>query len=78
MRLSSVIFAGVFVAALGGVAKAQVLKKEPAMGKLQPGQTVLVDDGWCPKGQVKKVIGGNHVKVGGKQQVERARQCVPK
>jgi hypothetical protein len=26
---------------------------------------VLVDDGTCPSGQIKEVIGGNHVKVGG-------------
>ena len=26
---------------------------------------MLVDDGTCPSGQIKEVIGGNHVKVGG-------------
>jgi len=53
-----------------------MLKREPAMGSLKPGQTVLVDDGTCPKGQVKEVTGGDHQKVGGKQQLERQRRCV--
>jgi hypothetical protein len=63
---------------LGGPLAAQVLKKEPAMGKLREGQMVLVDDGSCPVGQIKQVMGGNHVKVGGSKQVERQRKCVPR
>lgn len=39
----------------------ELLKKEPAMGQLPTGAAVLVDDGTCPKGQVKKVVGGNMV-----------------
>ena len=46
------------------VATAEILKKEPKMGALREGQTVLVDDGSCPKGQIKRVVGGNHLKVG--------------
>ena len=67
--------------ALGGVAQpafAQILKAEPAMGKLREGQVVLVDDGTCPKGQIKEVTGGNHVKVGGTKQIERSRRCIPR
>ncbi|MDY8110172.1 DUF6719 family protein [Fulvimarina sp. 2208YS6-2-32] len=30
---------------------------EPAAGQLKTGQTVLVDDGSCPAGQVKQVTG---------------------
>jgi hypothetical protein len=62
----------------GGASAAQVLKKEPAMGKLREGQMVLVDDGTCPAGQIKQVTGGNHVRVGGTRQVERHRKCVPR
>ena len=57
-----------FTAALSAIASpalAEVLKREPPMGQLREGQTVLVDDGSCPAGQVKKVTGGNHVSVGG-------------
>jgi hypothetical protein len=53
------------------------LKREPAMGAMQEGEIVLVDDGSCPKGQIKRVVGGNHVKVGGYKQVVRTRSCVP-
>jgi hypothetical protein len=60
------------------VASAEILKKEPKMGALQEGQTVLVDDGSCPKGQIKRVVGGNHRKVGGTKQNERSRTCVPR
>ena len=59
-------------------ATAEILKKEPKMGALREGQTVLVDDGSCPKGQIKRVVGGNHLKVGGSKQNERSRTCVPR
>ena len=41
------------------------------MGAMQEGQVLLVDDGSCPKGQIKQVVGGNHVKVGGTKQIVR-------
>jgi hypothetical protein len=34
-------------------ATAQVLKREPSMGQLREGETVLVNDGTCPKGRIK-------------------------
>ena len=46
------------------------------MGSLKPGEVVLVDDGTCPAGKVKQVVGGDHKKVGGKSLVERRRSCV--
>lgn len=55
---------------------AQVLKQEPPMGSIRAGETVLVDNGKCPKGQVMAVTGGNHVKAGGKSDVVRRRTCV--
>jgi hypothetical protein len=54
------------------------LKKEPVLGALKEGQIVYVDDGTCRVAQIKKVIGGNHVKVGGTQRTERTRTCVPR
>lgn len=74
----STLCAVVVLVGLATVARGEILKREPALGKLKPGQTVLVDDGVCPKGQIKKVIGGDHLKVGGRYQVERQRKCVPK
>jgi hypothetical protein len=55
-----------------------VLKKEPAMGKMRENERVLVDDGSCPAGQIKEVTGGNHTKVGGSKQIERRRRCIPR
>lgn len=57
-------------------AGAQIVKREPAMGAMKEGERVLVDDGSCPKGQIKEVIGGNHTKVGGKKQLQRTRRCI--
>ena len=50
-----------------------VLTAEPAIGKLGPGATVLVDDGTCPAGQVKQLTGGNMAKG-----QARLRSCVPR
>jgi hypothetical protein len=36
-----------------------ILKREPAIGQLPTGASVLVDDGTCPAGQIKQVVGGN-------------------
>jgi hypothetical protein len=63
-------------AALVGTAHAQVLSQEPPMGALKPGQRVLVDDGSCPRGQIKEVIGGDHKTVGGRSNVVRQRRCI--
>ena len=58
--------------------RAEILKREPPMGALKEGQVVLVDDGSCPKGQIKRVVGGNHVKAGGFKQIVRTRSCIPR
>lgn len=54
-----------------------VLKKEPAMGAMREGEVVFVDDGKCPRGQVRQVTGGNHDKVGGTKKIVRTSRCVP-
>jgi hypothetical protein len=38
---------------------AQILHVEPPIGQLPPGAKVLIDDGTCPAGKLKQVIGGN-------------------
>ncbi len=45
---------------------------EPPEGTMQPGQSVLVDDGTCPTGQIKKVISGNMTTNA------RLRSCIPR
>lgn len=53
-----------------------ILKQEPALGELREGQSVMVDDGTCPKGQVKLVTGGNHKKAGGTKDITRTHACI--
>ena len=57
-------------------ANAEILKREPPMDALREGQVVLVDDSTCLTGQIKRVVGGNHVKVGGTKQIVRTHSCV--
>ena len=75
IRATGFVF-GVLVISIAGSAFAAPLKKEPAMGALREGEVVLVDDGSCPAGQIKRVVGGNHTKVGGTKQVIRQSSCV--
>lgn len=53
----------------------QVFKREPGIGLLKEGEAVLVDDGTCPKGQIKKVVGGNNQR---ETRTPRRRSCVPR
>src|SRR5205085_12070031 len=52
---------------------AQILKTEPPIGQLPTGAKVLIDDGTCPVGRLKQVVGGN-VTTG----QPRLRSCVPR
>lgn len=47
----------------------QMLKKMPTSGTVRQGDIVYVDDGRCPAGEVKKIIGGDQ-KTGKPRQVE--------
>ena len=78
MRMAILALSSSAVLALAMPAAAQILKTEPRMGALREGQVVLVDDGTCPAGQIKQVIGGNHVEVGGFKQVKRQHRCIPR
>jgi hypothetical protein len=51
----------------------RVLKQEPPLGSLATGKSVLVDDGTCPKGQIKKVTGGHM-----QRREPRSVTCVPR
>ena len=77
----AILFALSLTMACTGIVTTSVgktLKHEPKMGALMEGERVLVDDGSCPPGQIKEVIGGNHVKVGGTKHIERIRHCISK
>jgi hypothetical protein len=74
-HLSRGLVAVIISIGLAGAALAQ-LRQEPPMGALKEREVVLVDDGSCPKGQIKRVVGGNHFTVGGFKKIERKRSCV--
>jgi hypothetical protein len=57
---------------------AATVKSEPPMGGLREGQVVLVDDGSCPAGELKRVVGGNHTKASGTKSTIRQYSCVPR
>lgn len=76
--IRTIIAATVLAMTAGVGIAATVLKTEPPMGALKEGQRVLVDDGSCPPGQLREVIGGNHTKAGGKSNVIRQYRCVPR
>ena len=40
----------------------EVLKEEPPKNSLPRGKVVYVDDGTCPRGEIKEVTGGSEVK----------------
>jgi hypothetical protein len=63
---------------VAGSAFATTVKQEPRMGAMREGQVLLVDDGSCPAGQIKRVVGGNHTKVGGTKQIVRTSSCIPR
>jgi hypothetical protein len=52
----------------------QFLSREPADGEVRLGQRVYVDDGSCPGGQVKEIIGSRL----GPSGVIRTSQCIPR
>jgi hypothetical protein len=76
--MSKPILTLVILAAFGLAtpAAAQILKTEPPMGALREGQVVLVDDGTCGPGKIKKVVGGNHREAGGFSNIKRQRVCI--
>ena len=62
--------AGLLLTAAGIAASAptEILKEVPAKGAVRSGDVVYVDDGKCPPGQVRKIVGGDQ-KTGKPRQV---------
>ncbi|MGJ4900454.1 DUF6719 family protein [Bradyrhizobium sp. HKCCYLS2058] len=55
-------------------AQAQYVGREQDITDLRLGQRVLVDDGTCPAGQVKEVLGSKMAETG----IVRTTKCVPR
>ncbi|WP_371260304.1 DUF6719 family protein [Labrys sp. WJW] len=50
--------------------QSQILTEEPPKGTLRAGMKVLVDDGTCGAGKIKRITGGNG------SDIPRKRECV--
>jgi hypothetical protein len=59
------------LAAIAAQAGPTMLKEVPKEGDIPYGKVVLVDDGTCPKGEVKEVTGGSRAKA-----IPRKTRCV--
>ena len=72
MSLRRLILPAVLLSLVPAIAGAEILKAEPGAGGLALGKKVLVDDGTCPKGQIKEVTGGSNT-----QNIARSSRCIP-
>jgi len=55
-------------------ARAEIVSREQDIADLRLGQKIMVDDGSCPAGQIKEVMGTQMTSSG----VLRTRKCVPR
>jgi hypothetical protein len=60
--------------ALATAAQAEQVSREQDIVDLRLGQHILVDDGSCPAGQIKEVVGTRMTPKG----ILRAQKCVPR
>jgi hypothetical protein len=73
-QFSILLFAGFMLCALAPPAMADQVAREQDIVNLRLGQRILVDDGSCPAGQIKEVLGAQMTTAG----VVPARKCIPR
>ena len=84
MKIANRVRCVSFVAAalLSTTLQAQtILKRDPPASTLRSGQVVLVDDGSCPKGQIKELTGGSnrtYMTNAIRRGFRRTHRCIPK
>ncbi len=66
--------AGLAMSLIATSATAQTFPREQDIPDLRLGQRVMVDDGSCPAGQIKEVLGSQMTTSG----VLRTRKCIPR
>jgi uncharacterized protein DUF6719 len=64
--------AGLALSLVATAATAQTVSREQDIPDLRLGQRVMVDDGSCPAGQIKEVMGSQMTETG----VLRTRKCI--
>jgi hypothetical protein len=75
MRQTMWLFAGLALIAITVTARAeQIFQREQEIPDLHLGQRAMVDDGSCPAGQIKQVIGSKLTATG----ITRTSKCVPR
>ena len=77
MRTASIVLCGIAMAGwfTSAAVAATVVAREPQ--SLRIGERVLVEDGSCPAGQIREVVGVSS-KGTGPARIDRLRQCVPR
>jgi hypothetical protein len=65
---------GLALLLIATAATAQSFSREQDIPDLRLGQRVMVDDGSCPAGQIKEVMGSQMSETG----VVRTRKCIPR
>jgi len=68
------IIAALTLLASAAAAHAEIVSREQDIADLRLGQKIMVDDGSCPAGQIKEVMGTQMTTSG----VLRTRKCVPR
>jgi hypothetical protein len=73
-RLSLLPLGAIALAALAIPALADQVSREQDIADLRLGQRVLVDDGSCPAGEIKEVLGARMTASG----ILRTQKCIPR
>lgn len=73
-KSATVLPATVMLLLLAAPALAEQVSREQDIVDLRLGQRILVDDGSCPTGQIKEVLGSQMTTSG----VLRTRKCIPR
>jgi hypothetical protein len=75
MRHTRYLLVGTALIALAAPAlAAQIFQRELDVPDLRLGQHVMIDDGTCPTGQIKQVVGTKLTPQG----IVRSRTCIPR
>ena len=74
MMRKALALAALALLASAAAARAEIVSREQDIADLRLGQKIMVDDGSCPAGQIKEVMGTQMTTSG----VLRTRKCVPR
>jgi hypothetical protein len=73
-RYVSLLLIGIALSLAATSVRAEQVSREQDIVNLRLGQRILVDDGYCPAGQIKEVSGTKMTENG----ILRAQKCIPR